>query len=139
MNRKQLQQLAEDRILDAAALLTMGRFSGAYYLAGYALECGLKSCILAYVEISGAIFLDRKYSEKCWTHSLGDLLALAGLEKEFGQATAVNLKLENNWDTASIWTEGSRYQQKSQLEAQKLYDAIETPTDGVLPWIWLRW
>ena len=36
-----MQQLAEDRILDAASLLAVGRWSGAYYLAGYAVECGL--------------------------------------------------------------------------------------------------
>jgi len=49
VNRPQLRQLAEDRILDAACLLACGRPAGAYYLAGYAVECGLKACILAYI------------------------------------------------------------------------------------------
>jgi len=49
LNRPQLHQLAEDRVLDAKALLDAGRWSGAYYLAGYAIECGLKACVLAYV------------------------------------------------------------------------------------------
>ncbi len=39
VNRAELQQLAEDRILDAQALLAVNRWSGAYYLAGYAVEC----------------------------------------------------------------------------------------------------
>ena len=45
------QQLAEDRILDARAHLASGveRWSAAYYLIGYAVECGLKSCILSRV------------------------------------------------------------------------------------------
>jgi HEPN domain-containing protein len=73
VNRAQLRQLAEDRILDAQRLLTGGRWAGAYYLAGYAAECGLKACIIVHVEVSGAIFQDRKFSEKCWTHDLEDL------------------------------------------------------------------
>ncbi len=50
MNLVELRQLAEDRLRDAAALLAAGQFSGAYYLAGYAVECGLKACILAHIE-----------------------------------------------------------------------------------------
>lgn len=45
MNRTQLQILAEERARDAEALLNAGRWSGAFYLAGYAIECGLKACI----------------------------------------------------------------------------------------------
>jgi hypothetical protein len=56
MNRAQLRQLAEDRVLDAACLLAGGRWAGAYYLAGYAVECGLKACIMAHIEATGAIF-----------------------------------------------------------------------------------
>jgi HEPN domain-containing protein len=45
VNRTQLQQLAEERVRDAKALPNAGQWSGAYYLAGYAVECGLKACI----------------------------------------------------------------------------------------------
>jgi HEPN domain-containing protein len=45
MNRTDLQILAEDRLKDAEVLLAKGRFAAAYYLAGYAVECGLKACI----------------------------------------------------------------------------------------------
>jgi HEPN domain-containing protein len=41
----ELRQLAEERLLDAAALLAARRWAGAYYLAGHAVECGLKACI----------------------------------------------------------------------------------------------
>lgn len=84
MNRALLRQLAEDRILDAGCLLAGGRWSAAYYLAGYAVECGLKACILAHIEASGAIFVDRKFSEKCWTHDFEELLGLADLRQTFG-------------------------------------------------------
>src|SRR5262249_32127022 len=43
--RSDFQQLADVRIDEAAVLLAQGKFDGAYYLAGYAVECGLKACI----------------------------------------------------------------------------------------------
>jgi len=45
MNQNDFQQLAEVRIDEAAVLLAHGKYDGAYYLAGYAVECGLKACI----------------------------------------------------------------------------------------------
>ena len=45
MNRNDFQQLADVRINEAEALLVQGKYDGAYYLAGYAVECGLKACI----------------------------------------------------------------------------------------------
>ena len=49
MDRLQWQQLAERWLVDAKALLDAHRWSAAYYLAGYAVECGLKACVLARV------------------------------------------------------------------------------------------
>ena len=45
MNRTDLQNLANERLEDANALLASGRFGAAYYIVGYAAECGLKACI----------------------------------------------------------------------------------------------
>ncbi len=50
MNRATLQQLSDERIGDARALLAANQWLGAYSLAGYALECALKSCVLAYID-----------------------------------------------------------------------------------------
>ena len=47
MNQAELRKLAEERILDAKALLDGKRWELAYYTAGYAVECALKSCLLA--------------------------------------------------------------------------------------------
>src|SRR6266436_5253645 len=124
VNRAEWRQLAQDRILDAAALLAAGRWSGAFYLAGYAVECGLKACIMAHVQNSGVIFQDKKYAEKCWTHDLEDLLALANLKPTLDADTAANPVLSGNWGFAKDWEETSRYEQKTQAEAQALYDAI---------------
>jgi len=96
VNRAELRQLAEDRILDAATLLAGGRWSGAYYLAGYAAECGLKACVMAYVETTGVIFQDRKYAEKCWTHDLEALVGLANLKSTLDAEMAANAIFAGN-------------------------------------------
>lgn len=139
MNRAQLRQLAEDRILDAERLLTGGRWAGAYYLAGYAVECGLKACILAHVEMTGAIFQDKKFSEKCWIHDLKDLLVLANLKAALDADAAANAALSANWAVAKDWNETSRYEQKTQAEAQTICDAIANNPNGVLAWIRIHW
>lgn len=111
-------------------------------MAGYALECGLKSCILRYLDSSGIIFTDRKYLDrlsKCWTHDLVFLLDLANLTAEFGVACGANPTLETNWGVAKDWEEISRYQQKTRAEAEGLFKAITNVPNGVLTWIRARW
>jgi HEPN domain-containing protein len=138
VNRLELQQLAEDRIADAAILLAAGRWSGAYYLAGYALECGLKACI-ANLTNQDDFPRDRKFVEECYTHNLEKLLKSAGLKATLDAVSLANPKFAAQWGIARDWQETSRYEQKTQAEAQKLYDAITNNSDGVLPWIRIRW
>ena len=45
MDRKDLQTLSRVRLKEATSLLNLGFYDGAYYLAGYAVECALKACI----------------------------------------------------------------------------------------------
>jgi len=45
MNRTDLKNLAEERLGDAQVLFDNNRFGAAYYVVGYAVECGLKACI----------------------------------------------------------------------------------------------
>jgi HEPN domain-containing protein len=139
LNRTELQELAEERVRDAEALLQAGQWSGAYYLAGYAVECGLKACILAYIERTGAIFDDRRFSEKCWTHDIEALMKLADLEAELGLSIAGRPDLGQNWRIAMGWTESARYRRKIEVEARKPYEAVTEPINGVLPWIKTRW
>jgi hypothetical protein len=76
-----LQSLANARIEDAQALLAAKR-DAAYYLAGYAVECAIKSCILKRLTSKLGWFPDRKFSENCFTHDLSLLLKWADLENE---------------------------------------------------------
>jgi hypothetical protein len=107
---------------------------------GYAVECGLKSCVLAFVESNADIvFRDRKYSDKCWTHDIGSLVALAGLEDARDADTQANPALGVNWGLVQAWSEKARYELKPEPDARKFYEAVTHNANGVLPWIRIRW
>ncbi|MCH8025951.1 MAG: HEPN domain-containing protein [Chloroflexi bacterium] len=139
MNRAELQQLTSDRIEDARILLENSRWTAAYYLVGYAVETGLKACILKFVEDTGIIFKDKKYAEKCWTHHIEDLVKHANLEPERGKDIAVNQTRGGYWGVVKDWKETSRYEQKTEAEARNLYEAVTNDSNGVFPWIQHHW
>ena len=141
MNRAHWQNLAEERVLDADVLLQAGRWAGAFHLIGYAVESGLKSCVLACMENSDAdvIFRERKFSDNCWTHNIEELVRLAGLRSALDLDMAANRQLGINWIYATQWKEISRYQTATEFNARRLYQAVADAADGVLPWIRTRW
>lgn len=141
MNRAHWQNLAEERVLDADVLLQAGRWAGAFHLIGYAVESGLKSYVLAYMENSNAdvIFRERKFSDNCWTHNIEELVRLAGLRSALDLDMAANRQLGINWIYATQWKEISRYQTATEFNARRLYQAVADAADGVLPWIRTRW
>ena len=65
MNRADLQRLARERIADAKVLLRARRWSAAYYLSGYAVECAIKACIARLTRAEE--FPDKSFVDKCWT------------------------------------------------------------------------
>ena len=72
MNRTDFQRLADMRIDEAKILLDQGKWAGAYYLAGYAVECALKACIAKLT--SAEDFPDKEFAAKCFTHNLDKLV-----------------------------------------------------------------
>ena len=135
MNRTNLQQLSLERIEDARVLLAAARWSGAYYLSGYAIECALKSCVLAYIERTGVVFEDKKYADQLWTHDFEVLIKKADLDAARGLTIQANPQFGANWTVLSEWRETSRYQTISQSSAVALFNAITDQTNGVLPWV----
>jgi HEPN domain-containing protein len=137
VTRTELQRLAIERINDAKVLLGARRWSAAYYLAGYAVEAGLKACI-AKLKKSDE-FPDKNFAEKCWTHNLTQLLVLAGLNSAFDVDKAANAVLAENWETVKDWKEASRYVLIGKEDAEDLYEAIADRKNGVLSWLKARW
>ena len=140
MNRGDWQKFAVKYVSDAKALLAARRWSAAYYLTGYAVECGLKACVLARVASEPEVmFADRRFSDRCWTHDLSQLMSLAGLTAQLDAATAADPQLKLNWEMVKEWDEGSRYERKARVEARRLYAATLSKNHGVFPWIKARW
>jgi HEPN domain-containing protein len=136
LTRKDFQRLADLRARDAGSLSKSGNQQGAYYLAGYAVECALKACIAKKTR-RHEFPPKRKYIDEIYQHDLNILLKRAGLEEQLDKDMQANEALAANWNTVKVWTEESRYR-VSGLGGKDLYAAI-TGTDGVLPWIKKLW
>jgi hypothetical protein len=101
----ELDNIARARIEDAKALLTAGRFDGATYLCGYAVEVALKARIcrtLDWAEFpsTGGEFQTYRSFQ---THELDVLLRLSGQEQ----------RIKRNhfplWNAVAVWKVESRY------------------------------
>jgi HEPN domain-containing protein len=138
MNRSDFQQLAELRITEAEVLLAEGKYDGAYYLAGYAVECGLKACI-AKLTSQHDFPPKPKFIHDYYSHEIERLLKTAGLVAERDADMARDPTLMANWTVVNDWTEDSRYERKTQAQAQQLIAAITDVAHGVLPWLRQRW
>jgi hypothetical protein len=139
VHRADLEQLADWRIAEAQALLTLPAPlpDGAYYLAGYAVECALKACIAR--GYGAEEWPEKQFVADCHTHDILKLVRLAGLEGVRKVDAAANPNLGTNWGIVKDWSEQDRYERHSLAEAQRFYEAITHATDGVLPWIKARW
>jgi HEPN domain-containing protein len=137
VNRTELQQLAEERVRDAEALLNSGQWSGAYYLAGYAVECGLKACVAKLTNMHD--FPNKDFAAKCYTHKIESLVEVAGVKNQRDADTRANVALGANWLIVKDWDEKARYQQWTEPQARKLFAAISDLANGVLPWIRGLW
>jgi HEPN domain-containing protein len=137
MNRADFQQLAELRLREAQALLAAGLPDGAYYLAGYSVECALKACIAKRTQEHD--FPEKKLVNDSHTHDLGKLLQLAELKTELDVEIDANPAMRSNLETVQDWSEAARYQRNKPWDAEVLLKAIEDEKGGMLPWIRQRW
>lgn len=139
MNRADFQALADVRIDEAQALLSLTppRPDGAYYLAGYAVECALKAAIARLNNQHD--WPDKVFVNECHTHNLTTLMRLAELGVDFKLALAANPAFAHNWIIVKDWSERSRYERHALVKAQEMIDAVTDNANGVLPWIQARW
>jgi HEPN domain-containing protein len=140
VNRADFQDLARLRIAEAECLYKNGFFDGAFYLAGYAVEAGLKACIAK--NINQYDFPPKNTQRDCYTHDLELLLKSAGLAKLMGDDRKANGTLNDHWNTVTVWKEDCRYESRgsrSQMAVAEFLEAITATPDGVLRWIEKRW
>ncbi len=137
MNRTDFQRLSDVRLQESRALLAAGFPEGAYYLAGYAVECALKACIAKRTQLHD---FPEKGSQKYYSHDLDNLLELARLRMDLDTSTQSDPALNTHWIVVQNWSEERRYDQgKSAQDATDLLSAVENQTGGMLPWLRQRW
>jgi hypothetical protein len=138
MNRSELRALTRDRLADARALLRAGRYNGAYYLAGYAVECARKACIARHIRRHD--FPNRKLAIDSYTHDLVKLVSTADLKDRLDAARARDEAFKLNWSIVRDWSEEERYNSDiPRAKARGLYIAITERRTGVMTWIRNYW
>ncbi|MGH7169195.1 MAG: HEPN domain-containing protein [Gemmataceae bacterium] len=137
MNRNDFKAMARIRLREARVLLKNKCYDGAYYLAGYAVECALKACIAKMTKRHD--FPDKKMVLDSYTHSLQLLIKLAGRNPDLDAEMTADAEFNNNWIVVRDWTEESRYQQHAEKKARDLLQAITNRKHGVMRWIRRFW
>jgi HEPN domain-containing protein len=135
--REFLQRLAESRLREGRSLLDAGHHSGAYYLAGYAVELALKACIAK--QFKSEAIPDWPFFRDTKIHKLLDLVGLAGLQSELRDARSRNERFDFYWEAVTTWKTDSRYEETSAALASQLMEALEDPDHGVMRWIRTHW
>src|SRR5262245_1306421 len=133
MNRNEFKQLATIRLDEANSLLRSRHYAGAYYLAGYVVECALKACISKQTQRHD--FPDKQRAQESWTHSLTKLLQTAGLQADLEAEIESDPTFGANWSVVKDWSERSRYVQMDERAAGAIVQAISERRHGVLRWL----
>jgi hypothetical protein len=138
MNRSDFQSLTELRVREAEVLVKEKLYDGAYYLLGYAVECGFKASIAKRTR-EHDFPPDRKTVDAIYQHDPTKLLKASGLELEHNKEAQANPAFADNWKIIQAWSEQSRYQiVKSEAEMNDFYSAV-TGSEGILTWLKKYW
>lgn len=128
--------LAQTRIREARVLLRAQEFDGAYYLAGYAVECAIKAIVVS--SIPAGVLLSPKAAQQLYTHDIKKLADHAELHSKL--KTEASERQRVSWTTIIAWSEQRRYQiGVDEVSATSFLDAVDNPAHGVLPWLMQSW
>lgn len=117
-SRTEFQLLSGKRLDEAKALQSAGHYEAAFYLAGYAVECGLKAAVCKTLRID-LFNLSTDLHKGFKTHRLDYLIVLAGLSVQLANDAAADTSLSvaanpfvnppSGVDRWQSWTEEVRY------------------------------
>jgi HEPN domain-containing protein len=120
-----LRDIAAARLEDARHLLGAGRFDGAAYLCGYAVELALKARICDTLGWSGFPESTKEFKpyQSLKTHSLEVLLTFTGRQQDVKSNYLVE------WSAVAAWDPESRYKAVGTVakdEAQRMISSATT-------------
>jgi len=95
----------------------------------------LKACIARLTKAED--FYDKTLARKIFVHVIESLANLAGLEvKQLGADDPV---FAANWALVKDWSEESRYETHTKIEAEQMIRAVREPEHGVMQCIRRYW
>jgi len=105
LSRQDLRKIAKARLKDAEVLFGGGRYDGAVYLCGYAVELAIKARICKQLRWAGFPESNNEFSklQSFRTHDLELLLSLSGIE---AKVRASHLA---DWSIVRTWKAENRY------------------------------
>ncbi|TFC49993.1 HEPN domain-containing protein [Cryobacterium shii] len=136
VHREEWQELAVTRLAEAESLLLAGHWSGAYYLCGYAVECGIKSRLAT--QFKAETTPNRAFVNDIHVHDLAKLVRLADLHSSLLAESATHPGFEVAWSVAKDWNESSRYRVWEESEARDMVRSI-ADEHGVFEWVKKQW
>src|SRR5579871_2363921 len=105
ISRSDLRQIARERLKEARVLLRAGRYDGAVYLGGYAVECALKERICRTLKWPGFPQTRNEFQnyQSLKTHDLDVLLSFSGVEAR------IRTNYLAEWSAVADWDPEARY------------------------------
>jgi hypothetical protein len=137
ISRSDLQALAVSRLDDATLLLRRRRDSGAYYLAGYAVELALKAVIA--LRIERHVLPEPGFLREVYHHDLDRLVGVANLRVELDSARRASARFNTNWTVVKEWSVESRYEIIDRRRSMAIVKALGESSAGILPWLQRYW
>lgn len=136
--------MAGHRLKEAQVLYENHLYSGSYYLAGYAIEFGLKSVICKRLGVdifeNGALTGQGKATQDAvkafQIHNISALILLSGLHSELEEKKNADEAFFNSWNVVSAWTEQRRYDYG--CSPQTAYTFLKRVNEFML-WIGTHW
>jgi hypothetical protein len=110
---------------------------GAYYLAGYSVECALKACIAKATQRHE--FPNKERAVDSYSHNFWKLLKVAGLEQTWREEAQRDPTFRKNWDVVQLWSPQRRYAVTDAATTKELTEAVGNRNHGILRWIKLHW
>ncbi|MEW6210253.1 MAG: HEPN domain-containing protein [Acidobacteriota bacterium] len=117
-----LRRIARGRLKDAEVLFAAGRYDGAIYLCGYAIEIALKARICRALKWQGYPATRKEFEGylSFRTHDLDILLHLSGAE---GKIKTMHLA---EWSIVATWDPNVRYRPIGSASSQDAADMIKS-------------
>jgi HEPN domain-containing protein len=126
--------LATIRLGEANILFSNKKYSGAYYLAGYAIELGIK----AYYCKGRKRYTfppDPSVVKSLYTHDLNGLMTVSELKRAFDIDVSSDSSLQSNWETVKDWSEKSRYSRIKKSDSESMINAVKV----IFTWMQTKW